>query len=139
MADYRAKRIFAEVAGLLLPKFGDVHFDDEDFSWVHIERFPLPSGWNSIYTPLLIWLPANYPQFPPTKFSIRQGLVDEDGLRLERRRGETAEAEKKGWTGFCYTFRSNQWTPSNDIVNGDNLLTVTRIIFEVLNPENMGG
>lgn len=138
MSDYRAKRIYTEVVGFLLPKFGDVRFDDEGYSWIYVENFPLPTGWNADYTSLLIWLPPNYPQFPPSHFSIRQGLQDTYGRSAGRHLGATPETLNKGWDRFCFTFHSHRWQPTSDIVSGDNLLTVSRVIFEVLKPKNMG-
>ncbi|GAB2723826.1 DUF4189 domain-containing protein [Kitasatospora kifunensis] len=62
-AGRRRSRLQAEVQ-LLAQRYREVNFDQQDASWVHIGRFPVPGGWNRPQVEILIDVPHGNPGYP---------------------------------------------------------------------------
>lgn len=65
----RQRRIVVEVR-LLAAGYGEVNYDDQAFTWIHVPRFTLPRGWNAKSSGILLELPAQYPSIPPDGFYL---------------------------------------------------------------------
>jgi len=114
--DRRKRRINSEIRHQLIPVYGEVDWDWEDYLWVMIKRFPLPEGWNVPYCELLIEIPPGYPQVPPSRFYLPKRLRD----RYNRMAGHYFEEPRlnpyseKGWAWLCLHPRG--WDPSKDTI-----------------------
>lgn len=116
----RRKREEILWAGNLYPPF---EYDREDLGWLHLLRLPLPPGrWNKSTTELLILLDEAYPEIPPHRIYIDQGLRDRRG-KAPAHYFEDGPNEKEGWAWFCLHLEEG-WTPRRRTEDGDNLVTV---------------
>lgn len=141
MADNLAilrSRLRAEVTKLLIPEYGQVDFDQENCSWVHVHRFPLPrKRWSFPTVEILLDINngnPGYPQFPPQWFWVDKDLRTVDGTPIHHFfvRDTTFNDQQhlhEGWGHYCvHLAEGYKWQPSNDVKEGDNLLTFFRII-----------
>jgi len=113
---------------LLRLRYGEVGFDDLA-KWVHILRFDLPRGWDRKTSGLLIEIPPVYPSTPPYDFFIDQEIRTKNG-RTPGHYYPDCKYEKEGWAWLCLHIRN--WRPHPNVVDGDNLLTVTECIYTQL-------
>lgn len=117
---------------LLLP-YGEIHYDTEEYRWIHIGCFPLPACIEQATSRLLLILPGiNQPiTIPPRGFYIDKGLVRRDG-RPVMPPGSTSKDElfHKGYllADLCLP----QWHPTYDVVGGDNLGSLLKLIYDSL-------
>ena len=144
----RKKRIMTEISQLLVPLYGrdNLKWDPEEkCEWIMFERFRLPPGWlnkrpdspfhNTAYTPLLIEVSAGYPSVAPQNFYSEQQLqcgTDFINHYFDRP-GTGTSANKytsKGWAWLC--IHVTAWDYKTNVAKGDNLLTVCRLIFDIL-------
>lgn len=93
----------------------------EDLSSFVITGMPLPKGWSTEETPVLVLIPAGYPTTPPDNFYVRNDLTLAGG-------GEPGNAPKDQaqrnatWRMFSWHV-DETWQPSAAPARGDNLLT----------------
>lgn len=92
----------------------------EDGSWVLVKDLSLPSGWNRPSTDVLIVVPAPYPASPPDNFFVPVGLTLESG-QPPTNYSESQAVIGRHWGQF--SFHAQEWNPSADSQDGDNLLT----------------
>jgi len=133
----RGRRILQEVV-LLAMAFGEVNFDENCYTWVHIPRFRLPAGWNKATTELLVELPRAYPQVGPDGFYLDKRLRDRQG----RTPGHYFEEKSRynryahlGWAWFCLhqePGKKGGWKATSDIMEGDNLVKYVELIRAIL-------
>jgi hypothetical protein len=120
----RNLRINQEILYQLIPVYHEVDYDYEDYQWVHLSLFPLPSGWNESTTDLLIEIPQAYPQVPPQRFYLKKGLRDQYGRMAGHYFEESPSLNPyraKGWAYLCLHLL--EWNPAHD-----TLLTVCEVI-----------
>jgi len=104
---------------LLRKKYGELEHG-EGLDWVLFSQFPLPPGWNRDVTELLILVPAGYPTTAPDNFYVRNGLRTEGGGAP----GNYSESQTVlGGSWAQFSFHAQSWNASEDIEDGDNLLT----------------
>lgn len=116
----------------------DIEFDGDDGTWVRIEHFPLPNNFQQQQTDLLLILPGIHQPLatPPRSFYIDKNLKSSaTGFTPAHifEQGSVhgwADLANQGYANFCLIL--HQWNPTQDIVTGDNLLTVVNTIFEHL-------
>lgn len=133
----RGKRIVQEVVVLGMG-FGEVNFDENCYTWVHIPRFRLPHGWNKATTELLIELPSAYPQVGPDGFYLDKRLRDRQG-RTPGHYFEERDRNNKyahlGWAWFCLHQQPSKeggWKATGNIIEGDNLVKYVELIRAIL-------
>jgi len=143
----RKRRITLEISQLLVPMYGrdNLEWDPEDYNWIMIKQFWLPKGWvskcsaspcyNTAYTPLLIEIPAGYPSVAPQNFYAEQQLqcgTDFIGHYFDRPGTGTSQNKytDKGWAWLCIHVLS--WESKTNLTKGDNLLTICKLIFDIL-------
>lgn len=134
MSRTQAQWVYRE-ALLLARHFRVVDYDEEDGSWVHIRRFPLPAGWDRPATELLLALPHGYPHLPPDGFYIDRGLRNRLGQKIDHYfedDGRFNAYAHRGWGWFCIHPHRGAWRPAADLVSGDNLLKLTALIGAIL-------
>lgn len=105
----------------------EMAYDCEAFTWVFIRAFPLPENIRQEHTRLLIIM-AVIAQ-PPGNVYVDKGLTDLDGnavhfLFTPRQPQLKAAGFAEAHLGF------RQWNPSYDVMKGDNLITVTNLIYD---------
>ena len=126
--NHRNKRINSEIQYQLIPIYGSVNWDFEDYRWVHILNFPLPEGWNAPFCDLLLELPSAYPEVPPSKFYLPKGLRDRyhrmTGHYFERG-GDLNPYSHKNWAYLCLHMKS--WNSYKD-----TMLTMCQVISAYL-------
>lgn len=143
----RKRRITTEISTLLVPRYGRENLEwdpEEKLGWIMITRFKLPKGWinkrsdsplyNTFCTPLLLEIPAGYPSVAPTNFYAERQLqcgtdfikhyFDEPGGLSQNK------YTSKGWAWLC--IHVNAWDHRTNVARGDNLLTICKLIFDVL-------
>ena len=104
---------------LLRNRYGLVEFG-ENGDWVVLKEFPLPDGWNTESTEILVLIPPGYPATPPDNFFVPNGLRTSIG-GMPQNFSENQSILGESWAQF--SFHSQEWNPSNDITKGDSLLT----------------
>ena len=133
----RHRRVVLEVL-LLAMAFGEVNFDENCCTWVHIRRFRLPAGWNKAATELLIELPSAYPQVGPDGFYLDRRLRDRSGrtpAHYFEERGRYNKYADRGWAWFCLHQEPGKrggWRAANSIMDGDNLIKYVELIRAIL-------
>lgn len=95
---------------------------DPDLTWLVIERWPLPEGWNMAQTPVLILLPPGYPTTPPDNFYVDAGLRTADGGQPGNTSVQTP-IPGDSWLMFSHHVVSGDWAPHAETEKGHNLLT----------------
>jgi len=144
----RKRRIMREISNLLVPYYGrdNLEWDPEGrCDWLMIQRFQLPKGWinnrrdsplyKTTITPLLIEIPAGYPNVAPTNFyAERQLRCGTEFIRHYFDQPGTGTGvnryTNKGWAWLC--IHVNAWDSRTSISKGDNLLTICRLIYDIL-------
>jgi len=142
----RKKRFTMEISQLLVPQYGRGNLEwDPDCNWIMIKEFRLPRGWtnkrpdsplyNRPCTPLLIEIPAGYPNVAPQNFYAEQNLqcgtdfihhyFDKPGMGTSQNK-----YTHKGWAWLCIHIHT--WDSKTNFTKGDNLLTVCRLIYDIL-------
>jgi hypothetical protein len=98
----------------------------ENHDWVMIPNFPLPEGWNRRQTKLLFLIPPAYPHAPPDNFYAESGLKLSNGNpALNYNEGDGVPI---GGAWGCFSWHAEKWRPSDNIEDGDNLLTFIRAV-----------
>src|SRR5437763_1245445 len=81
----RLARLKAE-APFVVNKFKvNVNYDKTGATWFHVERLPLPPGWNRSFADVLIDIPQGtpgYPQVGPDWFWTNRDLATNDGRSI---------------------------------------------------------
>jgi hypothetical protein len=128
----------------LARRFGPVRYDDQDATWLLIETFPIPTGWNKRQVSILVDVPAGtpgYPQLAPQWFWTDRDLRTSLGQPIAHffagagtGGGTNQEHWQRGWGHFCLHVRS--WHPvlataQRDLRAGDSLLTYLELIAMV--------
>ena len=103
--------------------YGRCKWDDLGYSWLYLQRLPLPPGrWNKRYTGLLLEIPDAFPEVPPTHFYVDKDLRDRRGRKPGHYFEENAYSSLR-WAYFCLHLEGS-WRPAARIEDGDNLVTV---------------
>jgi hypothetical protein len=133
----RVSRLQAE-ATLIAQRFGPTRFDRDAGSWLYIEKFKLPRGWNKNAVDILIDVPSatpGYPSVAPQWFWVDHDLRTNDGRPIghffEAGQNDSREYAAKGWGHFC--IHVNEWRPADafSLAKGHSLLTYASLIQAV--------
>lgn len=123
------QRVLAE-AELVSSHFGEIEFEG---NWVLVERFNLPLAFNRSISKLLITLPDNYPESPPTSLYLEKGLKKngiKPGHYFENKYGD-GNIRSLGYAWYSIHFTA--WhSSSRSIIQGDNLLTAINALYDAL-------
>ena len=141
----RLGRLKAE-AYMIAQRYGvNVRYDREDGTWLHVERLPLPTGWNRPTADILIDIPhgtPGYPQIAPEWFWTNRDLMLQNGRLISHffnlgSQGVDEEHWRKGFGHFCVHL--NSWRPSAGLAleRGDTLLSYLHIILQVFQDRHM--
>lgn len=123
-----------QVAG----KYGATSYDDEGATWLHVQDFKLPEGWNRSKVGILIDIPVvglGYPHVAPQWFWTSRDLKTRDGAGIghffSAGSNSNSEYERQGWAHFC--IHVNIWKPAggSDLRQGHSLLTYLDLINTV--------
>lgn len=143
----RLSRLKSEVL-LLAQRYGRVAYDSTDGSWLHVEKFPIPPGWNKTQVEILIDVPYGTPGYPsvaPQWFWVDHDLRTDDGRAIGHffAQGLGREDERyldQGWGHFCV--HVDQWRPSSgaNLLNGHSLITYLNLIGAIFHDRRtLGG
>ena len=94
-----------------------------DGRWVHIVKYPLPSGWTAGCTQLVFQIPVQYPGGPPYGIYVPAGL--RFNSQVPNNYVEPAPTQPpfgEVWGIFSWTTEDGLWYPSADLKRGSNLL-----------------
>ena len=93
-----------------------------DQTWLSIQRWPLPPGWNQATTRVLVQIPAGYPAVPPDNFCTDPDLRLDGGAEPGN---SSAGAQVGGfvWRQFSFHVEGGDWRPHAAVEKGHNLLT----------------
>ncbi|WP_420323372.1 E2/UBC family protein [Kribbella antibiotica] len=128
---------------MIAQRYGPVRFDREEGSWLYIEKFQLPQGWNKRTVDILIDIPHGTPGYPsvaPQWFWVDHDLRTDDGRSIghffpagSAGSGEYAE---KGWGHFC--IHVQEWQPAGpfSLDDGHTLLTYATLVQAVFRDRN---
>ena len=106
---------------LLRHKYGDLEVGPS-LEWALFKAFPLPSGWATNVTELLVTIPQGYPFTPPDNFYVSPGLKLASGASPGNY-SEGVSLLGRQWGQFSFHPEKEQWKPSSDLLDGHNLLT----------------
>jgi hypothetical protein len=126
----------------LARRYGNVRFDEIDGSWLFVEGFKLPRGWNKDQVNILIdvpWGSPGYPSVAPQWFWTDNDLKTSEGSSIGHfftagGSGHTrADYVELGWGHFC--IHMNEWRPAGGIavLDGHSLITYLDLIRAVFN------
>ncbi|TDO68416.1 E2/UBC family protein E [Kribbella sp. VKM Ac-2571] len=131
----RVSRLQAE-ATLIAQRFGPTRFDRQDGTWLYIEKFTLPRGWNKSTVDILIDVPSatpGYPSVAPQWFWVDHDLRTDDGRPIghffEAGPQGNGEYADKGWGHFC--IHIDGWRPADafSLGRGHTLLSYANLIL----------
>ncbi|HIE00974.1 MAG TPA: hypothetical protein EYP59_11925 [Thiotrichaceae bacterium] len=116
----------ASVAEAYGERYGQSVQLDRQLNFVFIPRFTLPRKWGTRTTPLLVWLPQQYPDVPPNGFYLSKNC---DGPHIFSRNvyGDSPDLSSKGWNWFC-VHCNDGWHPNEDPTKDDNLWTFLDVV-----------
>jgi len=106
---------------LLRKKYGPLEHG-ANLEWILFKEFPLSPGWNKTTTPLLVLIPSGYPTIPPDNFFVQTGLRLASGA-MPSNFNEGQNHLGQQWGQFSFHVQKEEWSPTADILEGDNLLT----------------
>lgn len=128
-ATLRERRLVDEVE--MLKRAFPGTFLAGDMSWVLIENYMLPAGWQPDETTILLVPPLNYPEAGPDGFYLAHGLKKRSGLTLEtpghyfpKYKNPYADA---GYFWYCLEDKEGNWNSRYD-----SLLTFLDAIWTYL-------
>jgi len=136
----RNERLLNEII-MISPRFsntGGIHYDEENFDWIMIPRYPLPERWQERWCKLIIVLQRDCPAIPPLGFYLNKKFHLKDGGRDGHLTGEAyhgaPDLRKTGWHWYCVTIQNGPggWQPSADYRKPDNLWTFLNMVRESL-------
>jgi len=106
----------------LRERYGEIEYGPS-LDWVLVKCFSVPHGWNRKATEVLIIVPPGYPMTPPDNFYVPNGLriVADGAEKLPGNYSENQTVLGGNWAQFSY--HAQGWSPSPDLLEGDNLLT----------------
>ncbi len=123
------RRVLAEVE-LVSSHFGEVQFED---NWVLVWGFDLPDTFNRSISKLLIVLPDNYPQAPPSDMYLEKGLKKNSKTPehyFENRLGDS-NIRNRGYAWYSIHFKL--WNANAlSMIRGDNLLVAVNALYDAL-------
>jgi hypothetical protein len=120
-----AERIMIELSAVMEALQSPIHYP-QNLRYVLIHKYPLPAGFNYVYTSVLIFLPGLYPLLPPTGFAI---AISDD---LTKNGVPLRSLAKGEWLYFPLGYEQQPWRATYNLMNSDNLLTVCNRIYEIL-------
>ena len=130
------ERTLSEVK-LVSSHFGPVDFDD---TTVVVHKFDLPHTFNRASSKLLIILPSDYPEMPPTDLYVEKRLKRNGqipGHYFENQYGDR-KIRKAGFAWYSIHF--NAWNANaRSIIRGDNLLTAIDALHDSLKRDDERG
>lgn len=131
----RRSRLQAE-AVLIGARFGEVSYDKEDATWLHVPHFRMPPGWNTDVVGILIDVPGGTPGYPvvePEWFWTNHDLSTSGGTSIGHffTGDRDLKYQAQGWGHFCVHL--NDWQPANglNLRSGHNLLTYLNLIWTI--------
>ena len=128
--DYRRVRIEREAENMSIRFVVEV--DYENLNYILIRDFPLNKNWSQPTTPLLLKIPKDYPQTPPSHFFMRRSLTYKGGNPSHYfKEIGLNELANNGWGKYCLHVEGS-WRPSDSILDDDSLLTYIELIKTVL-------
>ena len=114
-----------------------IEIESDAYEWVLIHNFPLPSNFQQQSTRLLMLLPGLTQPVatPPRHYYVNQDLTLTSGRRPKHIFDKAVfhgarELSNLGYAYACVLL--TRWRPSADVVSGDNLVSVTNLIYERL-------
>lgn len=114
MLDRRRKEL-----DLLRQRYGELEIGTS-LDWILFKAFQLSPGWNRQDTELLVEIPPGYPVTPPDNFLVTEGLrTAAGGMPTNYSEGVTKYGKPRGQ----FSFHVQEWSPSEDLLDGHNLLT----------------
>ena len=113
---------------LLEKKYGKIEHGP-NLEWVLFREFRLKKGWNRDMTELLIIIPPGYPVTPPDNFYVPTGFRLESGA-MPQSYSENQNHLERQWGVFSVHIQKETWSPSADILSGNNLLTYLMVVVE---------
>ena len=116
----RAERIAQELA-LVRARYGDVDHDPE-LTWFVIRKFPMPPGWSTDVTRLLILLPAGYPTTPPDNFYTHIDLRLANGGVAGNSSDANPLPDEPCLMFSFHVEDEHQWQANDDLTRGHTLL-----------------
>lgn len=117
-----------------------INYDEACGTWFHIERFPLPTGWNRATVDILVDIPHSSPGYPfvtPQWFWTNWDLVTSDGRLISHffKIGQE-QVDRIRWSkGYGHFYIPVQdWQPCSDCTlrTGDTLLKYLQMIAKML-------
>ena len=106
---------------LLRHKYGELEVGP-NLDWVLFKAFPVPPGWSTKLTEMLVMIPQGYPLTPPDNFYTDNDLFLSGGGEP----GNTSRGQNhagRQWRQFSYHVEAGDWQPHADPFRGHNLLT----------------
>ena len=116
----------ASIAEVYGERYGEPVQLDRQLRYLLIPRFPLPRKWGERETPLLIEIPAQYPEKPPDGFFLSARC---NGPHVFSRvpYDPTRDLSHLGWNWFCVHCDLG-WKSGKSPLDPNNLWTVIRVI-----------
>ncbi len=121
-------------AELISMRFGEIDFEDD---WILINRFDMPPGFNRDTSRMLIDLPLNFPEVPPNRFYIDQGVRLTDGSKPRHYFEKDYVSKELRGMGFAwYCVHIKKWKPNfNDMFAGSTLLKAIDACYQAIASE----
>ena len=126
------ERLLQEIE-LLQKQYGELEHDP-NLTWILFKEFKLPPGWYKECTELLIKIPIGYPSIPPDNFFVPTGFKLANGQSIDRCT-PAGTIIGKDWLQFSY-HSEGDWSPSENLLEGDNLMSFMLKILDRLNEAN---
>jgi len=137
---FRNERLLNEILmiGSRFANSGGIFYDEQNFDWIMIPRYPLPERWRERWCKLLIVPPQDYPSIPPIGFYLNRKFHLKGGGSDVHATGRAYHGApdllRAGWYWYCVTIQNGPggWQPSADYRQPDNLFTFLNMIRESL-------
>lgn len=120
----------ASIAEVFGQRYGVSVQLDEGLEFLFIPRYPLPRRWGARETPLLIHIPAQYPQKPPDGFFLSTAC---SGSHIFSRNIHDSSQDYRhlGWNWYC-VHCDHGWVPGPHPLAEHNLWTFLKVVRTAL-------
>lgn len=112
-----------------------LEIEPDAYEWIRIHNFPLPDSFEQQATRLLVLLPGLTKPIGmmPRHYYANQNLRLKSGRRPRnvfdtRAQHGAPDLSHLGYAYLCVI--PTRWQPTQDVVSGDNLVTIVNLIYE---------
>jgi hypothetical protein len=113
--------------------YGQVSYDDLNFSWIKVHSFKLPPVFTKSYTALLISTPGqNIENYNGYDFYLDKELERKDNQPMDHIFGRSGYNDLSHKNHARLSLHLKSFRPALDVISGENLLDMCEVVYSHL-------